>query len=285
MDAERSARMHGRINTFHGFVYFAAEAAEEYAALGIEGRTGYFASRAAPLGPVPAEVIIATFYNFHPGLVRHVMEGAWDTASPAEMQAARFRGVGRVLERVRPEEVTDADLTEAVEAVEPAIDSLSMGGRPLGAANAAVALPDEPLLRLWQLATVLREWRGDAHIAVLVAEGLDPCECLVVHGSWDGIPATSVLAGAGFADVLRATRRWPGEEWAAAEARLVDRGLMATEGGLTDAGNQLRSHIEARTDLLAAAPFEAMGEPGCEALEGVLRPFTRALRKSGVFPF
>src|SRR5947209_12607318 len=69
------------LEPIHGLIYFAPEAAEHYAAIGIDGRAGYFASRAAAMGPVTAEVVIATFFNFNPGLVRAAIPAAWAKAS------------------------------------------------------------------------------------------------------------------------------------------------------------------------------------------------------------
>ena len=87
------------LEPIHGLVYFAPEATDEYAALGVTGRSGYFASRAAPMGAVPAEVVIATFFNFEPGLVRRAMNGVWDLVTPAALIDARFRGAKAALER------------------------------------------------------------------------------------------------------------------------------------------------------------------------------------------
>ena len=77
------ARPGGRSSRIHGAIYFAPEAREEYAALGIDDRmTGYFASRSAPMGAVPASVVIATFFNFDHGLVERSIDGVWDRVTP-----------------------------------------------------------------------------------------------------------------------------------------------------------------------------------------------------------
>ena len=71
-------------------VYFAPEAPEEYARLGFEERrAGYFATRAAPMGAVGADVVIATFFNFHPDLVRRHIPGVWAASPPARIVDAR----------------------------------------------------------------------------------------------------------------------------------------------------------------------------------------------------
>jgi len=82
----------------HGLIYFAKEAGEEYAALGLPaGQGGYFASRAAAMGAVPAEVVISTFFNFHPPFVRETIPAAWAIASPEQILEARFTAAGRAL--------------------------------------------------------------------------------------------------------------------------------------------------------------------------------------------
>ena len=126
---------------------------------------------AAPLGPVPPEVVLATFYNFSPAAVLPNCTGLWEQASPAAFQAARFRVVQRALTRVGASLGADA-LAEARSIIDPVVAGLDLAGKPLAAANAAVALPADPLVALWQQLTIVREYRGDVHIALLVANVL-----------------------------------------------------------------------------------------------------------------
>ena len=139
------------------------------------------------MGPVSDEVIIATFYNFSPVAVTSAMPGVWEAASPESLQAARFRVVQRALERVGAGLSPD-EIAEARSLIDPVVAGLGHGGKPLAAANASVSLPDDPLIALWQQLTVVREWRGDVHIAVLVTNELGPCECLVLQVSTGRFP-------------------------------------------------------------------------------------------------
>ena len=66
------------VEPLHGMIYFAPEAAESYARLGLRSEAGYFASRSAAMGAVGADTVIATFYNFSPALVRAAIPSAWD---------------------------------------------------------------------------------------------------------------------------------------------------------------------------------------------------------------
>ena len=105
------------LEPLHGMIYFVPEGREEYEALGLKGsRMGYFASRRPSLGPVPAEVIIATFFNFHPELVRRVIPDAWSMASPGDIVGARFQAVDRALRRLLGDDiVADPTVAEAEE--------------------------------------------------------------------------------------------------------------------------------------------------------------------------
>jgi hypothetical protein len=272
------ARLHDVTTMFHAFVYFAPEAAEHYAAVGVDGRSGYFASRSAPLGPVSAEVVIATFYNFSPDLVRTAMDGVWDSASSDEVQRARWRAVMQILDATVADSMTDADLGEALEVAESRVAALSHAGRPLAAANVSVLpLLDEPefagnrLLRLWQLVTVLREWRGDAHIGLLIAEPLDGCECTVVSEHLFHRPG-----------IIRTTRAWSDADWAEAVDRLTERGWLDADG-ITDDGRAKRSAIEHRTNELDAAAWNGMDDQAVHRFGDLLKPAIEALTAGNYF--
>lgn len=270
MDPVLARKTWRTLEPIHGAIYFAAEAREEYAAAGLDDRmTGYFASRSAPMGPVPAEVVIATFFNFDPDLVRRCIDGVWDRVSPGEMLAARLRGADRMLRHHAREFVDASETAEAAELARTAALAASERpeGRPLFAGHASLAWPDEPHLVLWHAQSLLREYRGDGHIAALTVEGLDGCEALVTHAA----------AGDVSSDILRATRQRTGDDWLAAEERLRERGWLDPDLALTDLGRERRDWIEARTDELAAAPYDAIGVEGCERLRQICRPISTAM--------
>ena len=272
------ARVHDITTMFHAFVYFAPEAAEEYAAVGVQGRSGYFASRSAPLGPVSAEVVTATFYNFSPDLVRSAIDGVWDLVSPEEVQRARWRAVMQILDATVADAMTDAEVAEAVDVVESCVAALSYAGRPLAGANASVlTLLAEPefagnrLLRLWQLVTILREWRGDVHIGLLIAEPLDGCECTVVSEHLFQRPG-----------IIKSTRAWSEADWSLAVERLTERGWL-DEDGITEDGRERRSAIEHRTNELDAAAWNGMGDQAVNRFGDLLRPAIEALTTGNYF--
>ena len=272
MPASAVHDVHMAINLVHRLVYFVPEAAEEYAALGVAGAGGYFGSRSAPMGAVPDEVIIATFYNFSPLAVRSAMPGVWDTASPDSLQAARFRVVGRALERVGV--VLSADqIAEARALIDPVVAGLDIAGKPLAAANASVALPDDPLVALWQQLTVVREWRGDVHIALLVTNEIGPCECLVLQVGTGRFPMR----------IAQVTRRWDEGQWAAAIDGLAALGWVIADGTVTPEGVEARDRIEADTDRLCESIWRSVGDSGAARFGELILPIHKAIDAVGTY--
>lgn len=266
------------LEPIHGMIYFVPEAEECYARLGLRGgRMGYFASRAAAMGAVPAEVVIATFYNFSPGLVRRCIPEAWSLAAPADITRARFEAVDLSLRRGLGEEALEsAEMAEAADLARRAARAAAedLHGRPLFAAHASLEWPTSPHLVLWHAQTLLREYRGDAHIAALLLAGLDPVEALVTHAAVGEVPV----------DVLRATRAWSGAEWDAGCERLRLRGLITdtTQPTFTEAGWSLRKRIEDQTDVSSLPPYEALGEEACTRLRALVRPLSQAVVAAGL---
>jgi hypothetical protein len=258
------------LEPYHGAIYFVPEAREEYASIGISDRmAGYFASRSAPMGAVSAGVVTATFFNFDPGLVARSMMGVWQANSPEVVLEARWRAVDRMIRRLAPEAVGSTDVAEAAELARvAAVESCDhLHGRPLFAGYASLAWPDEPHLVLWHAQTLLREFRGDGHIAALTMEGLSGCEALVTHAAAGDVPA----------DVLRASRQRTDHDWSAAVDRLSSIGWLDGDVALTEMGRERRAAIEQRTDELAMVGYAALGVEGCARLRELVRPISVAM--------
>ena len=273
-DATLARKAWRTLEAYHGMIYFTPHAHAAYAELGIDGQMGYFASRAAALGPVPAEVVVATFYNFNPEVVGVAIPAAWAIASPDALVAARLHAADVTLREVLGDAVSSDQMVEAAGLAQRAAEACTPEGRPLYAAHASLAWPDEPHVALWHAVTLLREHRGDGHLAALVLADLDGCESLVTHGS----AGDSAIPPA----LLQATRGWSDEAWSAACARLTARGLLDGDR-LTDAGEALRSGIERSTDEAAARPWAALGVDDTERLRTLVRPWSKALLASGIF--
>ncbi|MDW3218583.1 MAG: hypothetical protein R8F63_08195 [Acidimicrobiales bacterium] len=267
-----AAKLGGITNLTHGFIYFAPEAAEEYAAVGLPAEHQYFASRGACFGPVPAGVIVATFFNFNPALVHAVIPDAWTLADPAAIQTARMRAAGRVL-AASCGAVSDEDIAAASAIAKAMMDGLGDEGRALAAANRAVPEPDDAWELLWQRITVLREWRGDAHVAALVAAPVDAVEALILHAATDQVPKSALVA----------TRQWPEDAWQAGVDRLVSRGLLQPDEQFTDAGRAFREDIERRTNEACVAMVDAVGADDTRRLIDLLKPVRDGLLEGGAF--
>jgi hypothetical protein len=250
--AATARRMWVRFETYHTVTYFTPEAKAAAEALGCQGGwMSYFATRAAPLGAVPPEIVTAVFYNFHPIRVGKSIPAVWELAEPAAFLAARLAGTDGALRRLLGEDViAGAELAEAAELAVRAAAAAPTAGRVLGAANSALPVPEAPHLAMWQAATTLRESRGDGHVAALIAADLGPCEALVLFGAERGMDP----------EYLKKARRWSDQEWQEATGRLADRGLVTAVGVITDAGTELRHWIEDRTNESAVAPWQALGE-------------------------
>lgn len=276
LESTLARKMWRTMEPFHGFVYFVDEAAAAYADAGLApGRMGYFASRSAPLGPVPAEVVIATFFNFHPGLVRGCIPEAWRLATPVRVLEARLSAVDASLRRILGDDVAGPEMKEAAAIARAAAEACSPQGRPLFAGHTSLEWPDEPHLALWHAITLLREYRGDGHIACLVAEGVGGCQALVIHGATGDVPNA----------VLQSSRAWPDDEWAVAVDELRTRGWLDASGALTDAGRTSRRWVEDRTDVLAMPPWEAIGQDQADRLRSLVRPWSKAIVQSGELAF
>ena len=99
------------LEPIHGMVYFVPEAHERYTALGLAGRSGYFASRAAPMGAASTQLVIATFFNFNPTLVRDAMAGVWEITTPGAVLEARQDAADAALTRAFGARLSDPDLS------------------------------------------------------------------------------------------------------------------------------------------------------------------------------
>jgi hypothetical protein len=271
-----SRRMWRVFEPYHAVAYFAGEVRRATDALGLKGGwMSYFGTRAAPLGAVPAEVVIALFYNFHPEMVRRAIPDAWSYASPDALLLARLEGVDQSLRRLLGAEVAAGpEIAEAAELARAAAEATGIAGRPLGAANAALPWPAEPHLVLWHATTILREARGDGHVASLLTAGLSPAEALVTASAAGGPPA----------EMLQTHRKWSQDEWSAAVQRLRARGWLDADGALTPSGQAGRAEVELRTDELARQPWEAIGEARRARLAALLLPVRERLLAAGAFP-
>ncbi len=276
MNPDVSRQTWRALEPVHAMVYFAPEPQEEYAAIGLDGKAnravGYFPARAAAMGAVTWPVVQATFFNFSALAVQFGITGVWDLVTPEQVLAARLRGADRALRRMCGDLLDD--LTETVTLARTATEGCTPYGRPLYAAHAALPWPDAPHLQLWHAITLLREFRGDGHVAALVGAGLTGLEAAVVHvamgDSWSRKP-------------LQSTRAYSDEEWDAAVASLTERGWLTAEATLTEEGRARREAIEHLTDALALPAWERLGDDGTARLRELVAPLAKAITDAGTF--
>ncbi|TDO67542.1 hypothetical protein EV651_103455 [Kribbella sp. VKM Ac-2571] len=267
----RARRMWKALEPYHAITYFSPETRKATDALGLKGGwMSYFGCRAAPLGPVGPEIVAAVFYNFHPAMVARSLPDAWSYATPARLLEARLTAVDNAVRRLFP----DSDFGRAAELGRRAAELAPVAGRPIAAANAALEWPDEPHLVLWHATTILRESRGDGHVAALVAAGLTPCQALV----------TLSAAGGPSKEIFQLNRRWSDEEWSAASDDLRSRGLLDADGSLTESGRALRQQVEDTTDSLADQGWRALGDELTTELHDLVRPLSAVLMSNGLIP-
>ena len=120
------------LEPLHAMIYFVPEAAAAYERIGITGRSGYFASRAAPMGPVVPEVVIATFFNFNPELVDTAIPKAWEIAAPEEIVATRLRPSTVRFDALGSDVVSSREMSRAAELARALAESVGAHeGRPL----------------------------------------------------------------------------------------------------------------------------------------------------------
>jgi hypothetical protein len=266
-------RFYERFEPVHAVTYFAPEARAALDVLGYRGFwMGYFAARSAPLGMVPTEVVTAIFYNFSPHRVAKALPAAWTIADPTAALAARLSSAVASLRRYGVGD--DEGLGVAAELTAKAARHAGIDGRALFAANAALRWPDDPRAVLWHAATLLREHRGDTHVAVLTAAGVSGRESNVLHAA----------AGKVTPDYIMRARDYDLHSWNRYQQRLFSRGLLDTEGRLTAAGRELKEHIETATDALALSALDALNDTEVDQLFQVLTPITRLVVAGGDIP-
>lgn len=265
-------------------VYFSPESHAAYAELGFSPSPGttsggvqlpdgpaYFTSRGSVMGQVSGAVVAAAFGVFNPEAVVPSIEFGWGKVDAPTMCAARTRGAVAQLERVLGS--SPDGLARAKVLLETAAAPLRPEGKPLYAGLLGLGLPGEPLADAWRLADMLREYRGDAHIAAWTSAALDGTEIGLLTEPYWGLPLRTYIR----------TRAWSDAQLDAAEARLVRRGLLA-EGALTKEGRALRESIEAATDAQCFPMLDALGDDGLEELIGLLTPWGTAIRAAGGYP-
>jgi len=248
----------------HAVTYFTEEGKDAFQAAGFRGFwRGYFAGRSAPLGLAPASVTTALYGNFAPQMVERAIPSIWDLASPETALDARLTGSVGALTRL----FGDLPVDEAASLLRAVAEAAPTSGRALGAANAALPWPDEPVGVLWHAATVLRELRGDGHLTGQLAVGLGGIDTIVLRCGHD-MPR----------DLMQFARGWTDDEWADSVTRLQERGLLGEDERITDDGLDAMALAEEITDRLAQEPWDRAGAEVTARFVEVGTPLSLAAR-------
>jgi hypothetical protein len=217
-------------------------------------------------------VVSAAFAAFKPAVVERAVTGGWQKTTPDALLAARLDGAREQIERMAGEHA--ASFAAAADILLGLTDGLDLSGRALFAGQAGLPVPgaDDPVGRLWRAADLVREHRGDGHIAAWIS-AVDSTEATVLTELWWGIEPGSYVW----------TRGWDADDVAAARARLAGRGLLDGDGALTAAGRDLREAVERRTDEAERDVIARLGDTADE-LFALLRPISRALVGKDGYP-
>ncbi|MAW92835.1 MAG: hypothetical protein CL423_05705 [Acidimicrobiaceae bacterium] len=231
-----------------GWVYWDPHGVEEYANLGIPNGFGYYVTtRAGLLGEAGVDVVTAAYGSIHPDFIRASYEHLEMYATIEDAIRIRDKTVMQGLRNYVPS-ICDR-LSDMAKDLWEAADSLPTSGRLLFASQLRHRRPDEPLLDAWLAVNCIREWRGDTHWAVQIADGLSGTEAGVLDGAWRNYDD----------DWLPRSRGADDAAIAHAYQRLEKRGL-AKEGTVTDAGVAHRQALEDKLDQLAASAWQHLGE-------------------------
>src|SRR3954467_10659924 len=227
----------------------------------------YFAGRAAPLGVVPAEVVDALFYNLAPGdAARHIPK-VWSTTTPEAAIAARRTGCANALRRILAEHIDTPGSARATELLVKAATSAPLEGRPMYAALRALPVPGDVVVRMFHAASLLREHRGDGHIAALMTEGVGGLEAHALFALGMNMPA----------EKFGRIHHLPPAQLAAVIDGMRDRGLIGDDGWLTGQGRAIQQRVESLTDDLAAKPYESLEAGELDELMATLEPLAALL--------
>jgi hypothetical protein len=272
----------GALEPVTGQVYFSPECHAAYEALGFGPSPGsfagvagpemssYFCSRGSVMGQVPGEVIASAFGVFNPAVVVPAVAQGWAITDAASICEARTEGATGQLIRLLGE--SPEGLVAARDLLRRAVDPLRPEGKPLFAGQRSLPLPDHPLGEVWRLGDMLREYRGDAHVAAWTSAGFDATEIGLLTEPYWGLPMRTYVR----------TRSWSDADLDAAYERLEARGLV-DDGQLTDKGRAEREAVEVATDVQCQPIVDALGDD-LSSLVAVLLPWGAAIREGHGYP-
>jgi hypothetical protein len=230
--------------------WWSRAASESAGALGLDFFSAYVWGRAASLGAdVAPPVVVSAFGVFEPGMIEGVLTAARATAShPAILEARQAGGTGGLAAATGS---IDLSVIETLgHRLMAALGGLDGAARPLFSGLRSLPVPADPHGRLWRAAELVREHRGDGHLAACLAAGLDAAEMNVLTERWLDFPLGEYSA----------TRGFPTARLDQAAASLRRRGWLDAGHALTPDGRTAREAIERATDTSQAGFIAALDD-------------------------
>ena len=135
------------------------------------------------------------------------------------------------------------------------------------AALRTLPVPDEEVARCFHAASLLREHRGDGHIAALMIEGVGRLEAHVLLALAMDMPA----------EKFGRIHHLPAPQIAVVIEGMRERGLIGADGWLTESGHAVKQRVEAHTDDLAVKPYEILERDEIAELQAALEPLAELL--------
>ncbi len=257
---ERSRRAALASHRLVGWIFWDPVAIGNYAALGVPNGMGYYiASRAAPLAAAGDQAVTAAFGSIHGDFVRFALDLCRQHTTFEAAADARDRAVVAGLHTHAPE-IVDG-LAVLADPLWAAADALPSAGRVCFAAHRQWPRPADPLLSAWLAVNCIREWRGDVHWAIQVADGLSGTAAGLLDGAWRDYPD----------DWLPRSRGADDAAVAAATDELDRRGFV-TDGRVNEAGIRHRQALEDRLDDLTVTPWQHLGAERTDAFVDLVAP-------------
>lgn len=250
----------------HG--WWARQPSERLAALGLGFFEAYVWGRAAALGTPTASVVASTFGVFEPSFIGGVYLHASAVALREEVLAARAGGASDSLAELVVVAEADALAAPLLEA----LGRLDGMGRPLFSGLRELPLPETAQGRLWRASELVREHRGDGHLAACVAFGLEAPEANVLTELWLGYSIGEYSPTRGFGP----------DRIALAAASLQRRGWVL-DGALTAEGLAARIALEDATDQSQMKLIEGLGD-NIEAIITAADNVSQAVLAAKAFP-
>jgi hypothetical protein len=241
---------------------------ERLTQLGLDFLTGYVGGRGAFLGEPAGAVVAAAFAWFEPGLVASLWDAARAAAPLDRLVQARDESTVASLREI----LADEDPGDVASLLADAAEAADGMGRPLFSGRRADGRPQDAVHCLWWACGLVREHRGDSHVAAAAAAGLDAIEMNILTELWIGMPLLSYTG----------TRGWAPDAMQRAVTRLESRGWVR-DGGLTDEGLAARFGIEQRTDAQEQPIAAALGDR-LEEVCGRLNHWGQLCIEAGAFP-